>query len=209
MIGTIRKHSQFLWVFIIAGTIIAFVVFFMPGENPMDYFSDTSNYGTRYGVSLEREDRLAAERDAFLTVLIEYEQFPDNVPADRMGILIRNRLAMNSLVKKEGIQVSDETMRAWTRLLFSDRRTGQPSPQKYDNIVNMVKSRYTELDIEEYVRNTAAAYHLRQLYTLSGKLVSTRAADLFIRYENAEAEAEFVFVSETNYLGQVKPSTND
>lgn len=208
MIGTIRKHSQFLWVFIIAGTIIAFVVFFMPGDNPLE-FTQKADYGSRYGVPLTREDRIAADRDANLLFMVQYDRFPDpSFPLDR---LVEERLAVNALAKLHGIKVSDETMRAWIRLLFTDRATGKPSAQRYDGFLQVLKqrTRFTELDVEEWARNTAAADHLRRIYTQSGKLVSSRAADLFMRYENEQAEAEFVFVPETNYLSKVAYTTHD
>lgn len=208
MIGTIRKHSQFLWVFIIAGTILAFVVFFMPGQDPLD-FGNKVDYGTRYGIELKLADHRAAQRDANLLFLSQVGRLPDS--SSRVNELVEERLMLNALVEQQGITVSDETMRAWIRQIFRDRQTGKPSAQLYDGFIQRVKqsTRYTEMDVEEWVRNTAAVDHLRRMYTLSGNLVSTRAADLFIRRENEQAEAEFVFLPMTNFLSQVKYTTND
>ena len=65
MIGTLRKHSQWLWAIIIVVVIISFVVFFSPDAR-LGRGAGEADYGTLYGEPVKRDALLQAYADARL-----------------------------------------------------------------------------------------------------------------------------------------------
>ena len=63
MFGTIRKHSQALWIPIIIVIVISFVVYFTPGFDPLD------NRGN------QQSDKDSEHKYARQQVLLEMEQW--------------------------------------------------------------------------------------------------------------------------------------
>lgn len=65
MIGTLRRHSQWLWGIIITVVIVTFVFFFSPDIGSRQGRSE-ENHGTLYGQPIKRDDLAQAYTDAKL-----------------------------------------------------------------------------------------------------------------------------------------------
>ena len=76
MIGTIRKHSQWLWGIIITVVIITFVIFFTP-DAKFGRGGGAPSYGTIYGEPIKRDDLAQAYADARLGYFLSTGQWPD------------------------------------------------------------------------------------------------------------------------------------
>src|SRR5260221_13468125 len=71
MIGTIRKHSSWLWFIIITATIVSFVVFFSPSQR-MGGGGGNDDFGKIYGKKITKDAYLAARREFFIFYWFHY-----------------------------------------------------------------------------------------------------------------------------------------
>lgn len=210
MIGTLRKHSQSLWIVIIIVIVISFVYFFTPEvENMND--APQVDYGTLYGQKLTRPDGLAARREANIGIALQTGRWPDDSRfRDQVTQIANQRLLLSANVKREGIVVPESAVIAFIRQQFSDPSTGKFNESFYDGFLNVLKQQggVTEADFEAYAANEVAIRHLSELHGLGGKLVSTRAAESIFRRENEQREARIVFLNKSNYFDFVTLDTN-
>ncbi len=61
MIGTIRKHSSWLWFIIIVATIVSFVFFFSPSQRMNGGGSGEADLGKIYGKKVTPSEYADAE----------------------------------------------------------------------------------------------------------------------------------------------------
>ncbi len=214
MIGSIRKHSQWLWIFVIIVIVLSFVVFFTPEVENIGGGS-SENFGTIYGQAIKREDLLQAASEARLTFFFRFQRWPGSDQLTRsMGFDIENearqRLLMTAQIRKASIKVPDDVVARYIMNIFQDQQTKQFSQASYENFLKNTASQagVTEQGFETFIRNELALAHLTQIHGLSGKLISTRAAETFYRRENEEVESQVVFLNTSNFVDQVKIETN-
>ncbi|MEY4201265.1 MAG: Peptidyl-prolyl cis-trans isomerase [Verrucomicrobiota bacterium] len=210
MIGTLRKHSQWLWAIIIVVVIISFVVFFSPDAR-LGRGAGNADYGTLYGEPVKREDLLQAYADARLGYFLSTGQWPDRDERARMfGFNLdgeaRQRLLLNHQLKEHGIDVGESAVAQEIKNIFTDQQSGAFNLQRYDS---MLKQHFAPVGISEavferFLRNELGRQQLTRMFGLTGKLISDRAADGFYRRENESALTEFVFLANSNNLTKVK-----
>ena len=210
MIGTLRKHSQWLWGIIITVVIITFVVFFSP-DIGSGRGGGQADYGTIYGQPIKRDDLAQAYTDARLGYFLSTGQWPDRDERARMfGFNLdaeaRQRLLINHQLKVHGIAVDDSAVAREIRSSFTDQKTGAFSLAQYDGFVKqrLASGGVSEAAFERFFKHELGRQQLARMFGLSGKLITARAADAFYRRENEQAATEFIFLNSSNNLAKVK-----
>lgn len=211
MIGTLRKHSQWLWGIIITVVIITFVVFFSPDIGNRGGRSE-ADYGTLYGQPIKRDDLAQAYTEARLSYYFSARQWPERDERARMfGFNLdaeaRQRLLLNHHLKAQGIDVGDAAVAQEIKNSFVDQQSGGFNLQAYERVLKqeLAPVGISEAAFERFLRHELGRQQLARTFGLAGKLMSDRAADAFFRRENEQAQAEFVFLASSNNLAKVKP----
>ena len=215
MIGTIRKHSAWLWWLIAGLTIISFVAFMGsgPSRNGRGGAGGGGNNGTIYGHELTTEEVGQAQRDFYIFFLVNYGEWPDkarNVSAQQIEQQTYLNLLFAQKAKALGIAVTDEAMADAARQML-----GQPSLTRafgtggqavpMDKFAEQVlKPRgFTVADFQHSVRAQLIVEQVRMTMGLSGALVTPQEAGALYDREHQEVSAQAVFFSATNYLSKV------
>jgi hypothetical protein len=208
MIGTIRKHSNFLWVIVIIFTVVSFVIFFTPEVGNLS--GQKINYGTAYGIELTREERVAAELETRLYVFNQIRQWPDSSMTAQVNAMAMRRCVLLKRAELEGINVPDEAVARYLKRMFSDRETQKFSLANYNEFTTKLlpQNGINESQFEDYIRHEIALGQLNQMAGQSAGLISTRAAKSLFERENETVEAMAVFLQRSNQLTQVKIETN-
>jgi len=205
MIGTIRKHSKWLWAIIIAATVICFVVYFSPYQR-VSRGGGPANFGRIYGRPVTREDFLEAQREAELQFFFRYGNWPE-VEARRAGYDIERETYFRLLlIRKQqdlGIEVSSEAVARVAANLLRSMGRGQPVP--LDAFVKQVLQRrgMTAEDFQRFIRHDLGIQQLAAIAGLSGRLVTPDEARALYEREYTQAFIEAAIFSASNHLAEV------
>ena len=209
MIGTIRKHSTVLWIFIITIVIITFVFWGSNTSSVNDRSRGDVNLGRINGEVVQLDDYRSAMREVYLLFFLSYGEWPDD-NAKRMGFDVERetyfRLLMLQKLKQEKIHVADETVaKVAAELLRAMNRGQAASIAMFEQ--NVLKPRgLTALDFERYLRNYLGIQQLMTANGLSGRLVTPAEARMLYERENEEVVTEAVFFAASNYTATVAVS---
>jgi hypothetical protein len=208
MIGSIRKHSKWLWWFIAGLTIISFVFFMGSGPSRNRGGGAGGGYGTLYGHEISAEDYARARNEFFIFYWQHYNgEWPDKNPSINRDEIEREtyvRILLSEKAKSLGIHIPTETVvLAATEVLRNVGRNGQAVPM--DQFVEHVlkPEGLTEEDFQRYVRSDLMIQQLGLSLGLSGSLVTPQEAATLYDREHQEVSAQAVFFSVSNYLSQV------
>ena len=213
MIGTIRKHSKWLWWFIAGITIISFV-FFMgsgPARNRGGAGGD-GNYGTIYNHVVTDLEYQQAQKDFELYYLLNEGTWPEKAHVSDLDEekQIYGNLMLAEKAKTLGVSVSEaEAANSAANVLASPvlsravgNRTGKPLTM--DQFEELIKSHeLTAADFEHYVRTRMMIEQMQLAMGLSGSLITPREASAVYDQEHATVSTEALFFSASNYLDQV------
>jgi hypothetical protein len=212
MFGTIRKHQNWLWAVIIVVIIISFVVYFSP-DVKMGRQSGP-DLGKIHGRAIERDEFIAAREEVLLDYRLKNGAWPGRDEMSRFGFDIegqtRARLLLLDKIHQMGIQVSDEAVADFITTVFQGREKKGFSPELYQQVVKQVlpEANLRESDLHRYLRNQMGIRHLNAVVGLSGRLVTSRAAEAFYQRDNEQVAADVVIFEATNYLSGVTVTTN-
>src|SRR5665213_3029934 len=216
MIGTIRKHSSWLWWVIAGLTIISFVVFmgYGPASRANRGLNGGGDYGTIYGHEITAEEYTAALRDFSLHVLFNYGQWPENKPSITRNVIEQQtylQLMLSQKAKDLGIYVPESVVvsvagqmlqsQAVTRL-FGNSVHSVPADQFVERVLK--PHGYNDDDFRQYVRSELTLQQLQMTLGLSGGLITPQEAAALYDRDYQEVSTEAVFFSASNYLAQVK-----
>src|SRR3974377_1022131 len=129
MIGTIRKHSKWLWWIIAGLTIISFLYW---GAGPTARSGNgraISDFGTIYGRKITRQDYINARNAYYIFYRLHYGEWPDknpNLSREELEREIYLHLLFDFKAANLGIYVSDDDAKqAAVDMLRSYGRNGQ------------------------------------------------------------------------------------
>ena len=208
MIGTIRKHSKWLWFVIIIATVISFVFW---GASPSrmgrgaDYTS--GDLGSIYGHKITPEAYRNAQAGFYLFHWFRTGEWPDKNPNFSETDLAQQVYIRLMLVQKAndlGIYVGDDQIVAEANeILRSLGRNGQAVPLSEFVKQVLQQKGLTAEDFESYVRQSLALQQLQQVIGLTGELITPQEAATAYQRDHQELSAQIVFFSTSNYLSSV------
>ncbi len=192
---------------IIIVIIVSFVIFFTP---EVDFRRrDDSDFGSINGRKLTLLELQNARKDLMLLSRFNSGDWPKNDTFRDNEV--KQRVLMLDLAKQFGIQISDDAVVQQIEGIFKSRDTQVFNKDGYKNFVDNIlpTGRLNEADLYRFLRHELERHQLSLLVGLSGRLVTTRAADPLFKRENEEFATEAVFFHYTNYLASVTIKTND
>jgi hypothetical protein len=208
MIGTIRKHSKWLWWSIIPLTILSFVVYMGSGPSSRNGGGRGSgNFGSLYDHKITMEEFRNAQAEVYLDYLFKTGGWPNENPNVSQKDLMEQIYIRLMLVQKAGdlgIYVGDDAVvtaaNDYLRLLD---RSGEP--MRLDQFVKQILQReqLTTEDFKNYIRHNLAVGQLREAMGLTGELVTPQEAAAVYERQHQELSAQIVFFSASNYLSSV------
>lgn len=209
MIGTIRKHSTWLWLIIIAATIVSFVVFFTPTSSTGGGGGGPQTYGMMNGRPIPVEDYRAAALEAQLGFFVRYGVFPGDVDAARTGFDLeretRNRLVILAQLDELNIEVDDKSVADWIVRNFASPDQPGTARANYEQMIERLRQRSISAEqFSGYIRHEIGVAHMLSVVGVAGELVTPREAARQYRLQNERIEAEAVVLENTNFLAQVQ-----
>ena len=198
MIGTIRKHSSWLWVIVVV-TVISSFVFWSDVRPKGSSSGGGDNYGSLYGKPVARDQYLRALTFVEISELMQGGRGRSGMDKDGQ---IRQQLLLQAKVDELGIQVSDAAVGGYIRETFKDPSTGIFN---YDSLMKNLeeKARIDEASFLNYSRQQLAIQHLVELMGSAGKLVTPREADAEFRTQNEQYIASVALFSSSNLMSTV------
>jgi hypothetical protein len=207
MIGSIRKHSSWLWWIIAGLTIVSFVFFMGSGPARNGGGHTTGNFGTIYGRIITAQDFQRSKAGFYLYYWMRNGQWPDKsagFSADDTEREIYIRLLLEQKAHQLGIHVSEDALvAAASDFLRQLGRNGQPvAMDKFAEQV-LAPEGLGVTDLENFLRDELVVQQMIQVLGLSGALVTPQEAGQLYDREHQEVSAQAVFFAGSNYLAQV------
>lgn len=192
---------------IIIVIIVSFVIFFTPDVRFRG--REDADFGTINGRKLTLLELQNARKDLMLLARFNSGDWPKNDTFRDNEV--KQRVLMLDLAKQFGIQISDDAVAQQITGIFKARDTQVFNKEGYKNFVENIlpTGRLNEDDLYRFLRHELERHQLSLLVGLSGRLVTTRAADPLFKRENEEFATEAVFFNYSNYLASVTIKTND
>jgi hypothetical protein len=209
MIGTIRKHSTWLWLVIIVAVIVSFVIYFTPTVGSGGGPTGATEFGTINDRPITRKEYKEALTDAQLRLFLRTGQWPDSFDLRRMGVSLedqtRDRLVLLDQVRRNQIKVDDAAVARWIAEQLGDPSRPGSARQFYENLVNTLLPRHGvyDADFVRFIRNEIAVNHLLNFAGQAGRLVPPREAEAEFRRSHDKIEADAVVFSASNHLAAV------
>lgn len=212
MIGTIRKHSKWLWVVIITVTIITFVFWMNPGGRNAGGGS-AGDLGSIAGRKVTLNEYLGVRNEVYIYHWFRYNQWPDRDPNFSQTDLRREiyvRLMLIQQGEDLGIHIGDDAVATVAKEILSSPGLARafglndqsvPLDAFVRNILQ--PEGLTAGDFENFVRHDLAIDQLRQAMGLTGELITPQEVTAVYRRQYQERSTQIVFFSASNYLASV------
>jgi SurA N-terminal domain len=218
MIGTIRKHQQWLWYFIIAAMVIGLVAYFNPTSRYSGgqgvFSSSAPDLGSINGEPITPEQLKAAMREGRLFFRLRSGAWPD--PEDRNKQLqswAEQSLVLQSLMKDYKITATTDAAARFTKEQLFGVPPGQSMPLDMFNdwVQNdlMRKGGLTLDDLDRFARHQAGQEYLISLFGMTGKLITPKEVEFTYRRENEPMVAEVISFPTTNFYSATAPAETD
>jgi len=210
MIGTIRKHSKWLWWLIAGATIISFI-YWGSGTSRMSGDGQggvRGDYGTIYGRKVTEQ----AHRNAQVEFMLFYwfrsgGEWPDHNPNFNNESLQREiyiRLMLMFKAEELGIHVSDEaTATAAHELLRQIGSNGRAMPEEVFVKQILQPKGLTVQDFQTFARQYLIVEQLQQTVGLTGELITPQEAAIAYQRDHQELSAQIVVFPASNYLSSI------
>ncbi len=207
MIGTIRKHSQWMWWIIIAAIIITFVYWGSAINGPGGGSGGgRGNFGVINGETINQSRFVDAQREVLLSHLFSTGDWPDGGRKMSGFDLEREIYFRLLLIQKQnelGIEVSDEAVAKTAAERLRALNRGNPLP--LDTFVKNVlgQKNLTLEDFQRFIRHDVGVQQLIAVTSLGGNLVTPQEVQSFYVREHQELSVQAVFFPATNFLAGI------
>ncbi|MBN2507594.1 MAG: SurA N-terminal domain-containing protein, partial [Verrucomicrobia bacterium] len=210
MIGTIRKHKNWLWMIIIVATVVSFVWYFAPDTSmsPTTRRSDvylspmTSKPVNLFGKPISRAQFDNSYRETLLFHWSQNRRWPetDEETREYLERQTLSRVLLLERAKDMEIHVDREAA-ARTAL----RHFGLPP---YTEFVNEVlrPAGMTLADVERFGEHQAQIHQLAITAGTSATLINPKEAEDLFRQHHQEAVVKLAVFWATNFMDQAKPT---
>lgn len=213
MIGTIRRHSQWLWWIIVAAVIVSFVWFYGSSNRSLDALF--SGRGSGRGIAIFGEE-VRPEQVQATARLVQFNNYLQDRSSQsrrtRSEEQLQNEVYQQVLIQRQldasGILPGTEAVGVALRDQFKNPNAAAPSAeqvkQAYEQFLKSIEtSGYTEADFAALLRYRLSVDHLRELVSVPAGLVTPREAAAEFKRENETVLASAVTLNVTNYLPAV------
>jgi hypothetical protein len=206
MIGTIRKHQQWLWAVIITATIISFVIWTGNRGSRGNGDYGPADLGSVGGQKVTKDDYLNARAECLLQYLFNTGQ-PYKDESGRQNELeqrIYVRLLLLQKQEQHGIRVSSQKAGQIVNLWMQRFGRGEQHISLEDFRKALLEpQRLTLEDLDRFARHEIGIQELAATMGLTGALVTPQEAQELYKRENQELVTEAAFFSLSNYLASV------
>ena len=227
MFGTVRKHSQPLWIVIIIMVVISFVVYFTPGYDPFENQGGTATEANvelsfaRQQVLLEQAMTMSQQFRGFLPPSLNAQvlagQFRDQdlnqdgeVDVSGLDYAAHMRLLRLRKAKDLGIRASDNMVKARLELMFSNPNDQKFSQDAYTGFLTQYRNAGLlgsgdsgEEQFQELIREQITFQQLDNLMTRSVGFFTDEATADQQAMDNKLYTAQAVFFSTSNRIDSV------
>ena len=205
MIGTIRKHSAWLWWIVAGLTIISFVIFM--GQGGTRYGGGRyAGLGAIYGKPVTAEEFSAAQREFLVLYWMRSHEFPKSPGFSKTDLEKETyvRLMLTAKAKALGIHANLEAQQlVATNFLTSLGREGQAVPMSTFLERILQPEGLDAADFQRAIADNLAIAQLQQTLGLPGALITPQEVGQVYDREHQEFSAQAVFFAASNYVSQV------
>ena len=164
MIGTIRRHQQWLWGVIILAIIISFVVYFSPNSASLMDDRGGYNFGTINNRPITRDEyRAAYTENELLYFLRSGGKWPSREEAESPSFngAIYGRIAFTEKLKGLKVEPTVEATAKWISDIFNSPNDPTPAADRYQSFVknDLAPRRLTSEDFYRFARHQVAQEH--------------------------------------------------
>ena len=207
MIGTIRKHSKWMW-WVVAGLMAISLLWWQSAAPSRGGGGIASgNYGSIYGHKITQEEYINGRNEFYLFYWLRNHEWPDrnpNLKTPDIDQQIYLRLMLALKAKALDIHVTDqEAANTASEILQSLDSSGRPvSLQAFVSQV-LKPAGLTVGDFDRFARSEVAVQQLIQALGLPGVLITPQEAAAAYQRAHQDVSAQVVFFSVSNHLSQV------
>ncbi|MDE3067200.1 MAG: peptidyl-prolyl cis-trans isomerase [Verrucomicrobiota bacterium] len=212
MIGTIRKHSKWLWAIVIVATVISFL-YWGSSTSRNGGGEASGDLGSVYGQKITPDEWRNSRAEVELDYFFKTGEWPEKNPKVTQKQLRQDiyfRLLLNHKADDLDIEVDPKTAgeagRTFLRLPWLARVLGVGGPMvPFDVFVQRVLApqNLTAGDFMDFVQHELTLEQLVQTFGLPGALTTPQEAAAAYKRDHQEWSAEIVLFSASNYLSRV------
>ena len=208
MIGTIRKHSKWLWVVIITLTVISFIYWGAAPSGVNRGGRASGDFGKINGKIITQQEFQQAFNEFKLSYLFQRGTWPDKNGSMSQKDIDQETYVRLFLIQKAadlGIHASlDAAATAANQMLRSLARKGQAVSVSEFATQMLQPEGLTAMDFENFARHNVIIQQLVQTIGSSGALITPQEAAGLYQREHQELSSQIIFFSANNYLKSVK-----
>jgi hypothetical protein len=199
MFGTIRKHSTWLWVIIIAFVSVSMVVFFSSDVSFSGGPRNEGDYGSINGRPIPPTEYFEAFQEVKLAYYFQTGKWPtkDEGSEGRLENETISRVFLIQKLKEMDIEVSPKTVALMEHLQLRD------APYATFEKEFLQPNDLAIADYKRYVRHQAAIQQLFNTVSVPGRLATAAEAEALWRKENQQLSAQLAVFWTSNYLDKV------
>jgi hypothetical protein len=206
MIGSIRKHSNWLWAIIVTAVIASFVIWSDAGGGRNSFDFGGSDFGKLYGRPITRDQLLKARTAVSVDDAMRGGR-ARGASADNER-QVAELMVLQAKVKEMGIQVSDDAVGKYLRENFKDASTGTFN---YDVFIQnlLQRTRIDESTFLEHIRQQVAIQHMVETVGAASRLVTPREVESDYRRDNERWVTKAALFSVSNRVASITAKPED
>jgi hypothetical protein len=207
MIGTLRKHSKWLWGIIITATIVTFV-FWGSSQSSNSRDRDVNiDRGKIDGRKITEKAYREAQREASLFFFFSFQDWPER-NTRKIDFDLQNRtyqqLLINQRLRDYGIEVDSVAVgQAVANFLARFTREKEKKPTLDEFVQQVLLPHADAEDLERYFQHQLGIQQLEEVVGLGGELVTPQQAQVLYVRDHQELATDAVFFAGSNFVSAV------